>query len=58
MSPLEKTMNKKLKSECRYIVACCADEFLRNSLPTMHSELEKCQKSLEGYLEQKQNAFP
>ena len=40
------------------VVECCADELLRNSLPTMYTELEKCQKSLEGYLEQKQNAFP
>ena len=45
-------------SECRNVVECCADELLRNSLPTMYNELEKCQKSLEGYLEQKQNAFP
>ena len=45
-------------SECRKVVDCCSDELLRNSLPTMYSELEKCQKSLEGYLEQKQNAFP
>ena len=37
-------------SECRNVVACCADELLRNSLPTMYGELEKCQKSLEGYL--------
>ena len=45
-------------SECRNVVSCCADELLRNSLPTMYGELERCQKSLEGYLEQKQNAFP
>lgn len=45
-------------SECRNAVDCCADELLRNSLPTMYGELERCQKSLEGYLEQKQNAFP
>ena len=45
-------------SECRNVVECCADELLRTSLPTMYNELEKCQKSLEGYLEQKQNAFP
>lgn len=45
-------------SECRNVVDTCADELLRSCLPTMYSELEKCQKSLEGYLEQKQNAFP
>lgn len=45
-------------SECRNVVECCADELLQNTLPTMYSELEKCQKSLEGYLEQKQKAFP
>ena len=45
-------------SECRNVVECCADELLQNTLPTMYAELEKCQKSLEGYLEQKQKAFP
>jgi len=45
-------------SETRNVVTSCADELLRNSLPAMYAELEKCQKSLEGYLEQKQNAFP
>jgi dynein heavy chain len=52
----EKIMNKA--RECRNVLECCSDELLRTSLPTMHVELEKCQKSLEGYLEQKQNAFP
>ncbi|KAL7543927.1 hypothetical protein ACHAXR_013293, partial [Thalassiosira sp. AJA248-18] len=45
-------------SECRNVVECCTDELLQNTLPTMYGELEKCQKSLEGYLEQKQKAFP
>lgn len=45
-------------SETRNVVECCEDELLRTSLPNMYGELEKCQKSLEGYLEQKQNAFP
>lgn len=44
--------------ECRNVISCCSDELLCSSLPTMYAELEKCQKSLEGYLEQKQNAFP
>jgi dynein heavy chain len=52
----EKIMSKA--GDCRNILDCCSDELLRSSLPTMHGELEKCQKSLEGYLEQKQNAFP
>ena len=33
-------------------------ELLKNSLPIMYAELEKCQKSLEGYLEQKRSSFP
>ena len=45
-------------SECRNVVPSCTDELLCSSLPSMYTELEKCQKSLEGYLEQKQNAFP
>jgi dynein heavy chain, axonemal len=40
------------------VVACCANEVLRNSLPVLYSELEKCQKSLDGYLEQKRGKFP
>eukprot|EP00941_MAST-03F_sp_MAST-3F-sp1_P001388 g1388.t1 len=40
------------------VLQCCANELLKNSLPVMYSELEKCQKSLEGYLGQKRNAFP
>ena len=40
------------------VVECCANEILRASLPVMYAELEKCQKSLEGYLEQKRNKFP
>ena len=45
-------------AETMEVVACCANELLRTSLPVMYSELEKCQKSLEGYLEQKRNKFP
>jgi dynein heavy chain len=41
-----------------FVVECCANELLRNSLPAMFAELENCQKSLEGYLENKRSAFP
>src|SRR5690606_7636073 len=45
-------------TETKNIVECCANDVLRTSLPVMYSELEKCQKSLDGYLEQKRNKFP
>ena len=44
--------------ETGIVVDACANEVLQASLPVMYSELEKCQKSLEGYLEQKRNKFP
>lgn len=40
------------------VVEATSNEGLRATLPVMHAELEKCQKSLEGYLEQKRNKFP
>ena len=40
------------------IVEGAANDILRASLPPMFQELEKCQKNLEGYLEQKRNKFP
>ena len=45
-------------AEARNVVLCCSNELLRNTLPVLYAELEKCQKSLEGYLEQKRNRFP
>ena len=51
-----KVMSKA--SETGNVVNCCANELLRNTLPILYDELEKCQKSLEGYLEQKRNKFP
>ena len=44
--------------ETRTVVECAANEALKSSLPVMYAELEKCQSSLKGYLEQKQNKFP
>ena len=45
-------------AEVKFVVASCGNELLRTSLPVLYSELEKCQKSLEGYLEQKRSKFP
>jgi dynein heavy chain len=45
-------------SETKFVVQCCSNELLRTTLPALYSELEKCQKSLEGYLEQKRSKFP
>ncbi len=44
--------------ETQIVVEAAANEILRAALPVMYTELEKCQKSLEGYLEQKRNKFP
>ena len=47
------------KAESTQIVLnCCANELLKNTLPVLYDELERCQKSLEGYLEQKRAIFP
>ena len=51
-----KIMTKSV--EIKNVVLSCASELLKSCLPTMYAELEKCQKSLEGYLEQKRNKFP
>jgi dynein heavy chain len=52
----EKLMGRA--SETKFVVQCCSNELLRTTLPALYSELEKCQKSLEGYLEQKRSKFP
>jgi len=44
--------------DTQLVVEASSNEILRSSLPIMYAELEKCQKSLEGYLEQKRNKFP
>eukprot|EP01035_Chromulina_nebulosa_P017188 gene17188-22707_t len=45
-------------AETKLVVISCGNELLRTTLPILYSELEKCQKSLEGYLEQKRSKFP
>lgn len=45
-------------SETKAVVASCANAHLKNCLPVLYDELEKCQKSLEGYLSQKRSLFP
>ncbi|GBG28853.1 Dynein heavy chain 5, axonemal [Hondaea fermentalgiana] len=40
------------------VLQCCSNELLKNTLPNLYTELERCQKSLEGYLEQKRSRFP
>ncbi|KAG9402276.1 hypothetical protein AC1031_006904 [Aphanomyces cochlioides] len=45
-------------NETGNVVMCCSNELLKSTLPILYGELEKCQKSLEGYLEQKRNKFP
>jgi dynein heavy chain, axonemal len=52
----EKIMSRAF--EAKTVVSCCNNELLRTTLPVIYLELEKCQKSLEGYLEQKRSKFP
>ena len=44
--------------QTQIVLNCCANELLKNTLPVLYDELERCQKSLEGYLEQKRAIFP
>ena len=43
--------------ETAVVVDCCSNELLRNTLPVLYDELEKCQKSLDSYLESKRRLF-
>eukprot|EP00968_Pinguiococcus_pyrenoidosus_P001288 scaffold57_cov254-Pinguiococcus_pyrenoidosus.AAC.41 len=49
---MERAYNTKL------VVPVCRNNTLQASLPAMFPELEKCQKSLDSYLEQKRSKFP
>ena len=40
------------------MIACCNNEYMKNILPSMMVDLERCQKALDGYLEAKRNTFP
>lgn len=51
-----KLMSKS--AETKLVVDCCQNDMLKQKLPEMYAELEKCQKSLEGYLEAKRSKFP
>ena len=44
--------------EAKFVVLCCGNELLRSTLSALYAKLEKCQKSLEGYLEQKRGKLP
>eukprot|EP00931_Biecheleriopsis_adriatica_P081368 TRINITY_DN5469_c0_g1_i1.p1 TRINITY_DN5469_c0_g1~~TRINITY_DN5469_c0_g1_i1.p1 ORF type:complete len:4656 (-),score=1282.68 TRINITY_DN5469_c0_g1_i1:88-14055(-) len=45
-------------AETKLVVPCCQNDMLKQMLPTLSEGLEKCQKSLESYLEGKRNKFP
>eukprot|EP00462_Mataza_sp_D1_P017376 CAMPEP_0175163132 /NCGR_PEP_ID=MMETSP0087-20121206/25561_1 /TAXON_ID=136419 /ORGANISM="Unknown Unknown, Strain D1" /LENGTH=4572 /DNA_ID=CAMNT_0016451765 /DNA_START=103 /DNA_END=13822 /DNA_ORIENTATION=+ len=44
--------------EVLLVADCCQNEYIKNMLPSMFSDLEKCQKALDGYLENKRSKFP
>jgi len=44
--------------ETKLVTECCLNEYMRNILPSLYSDLEQCQKALDGYLENKRNKFP
>jgi dynein heavy chain len=45
-------------AEQKLVVPCCSNDMLKQLLPVLSGELERCQKSLESYLEGKRNKFP
>ena len=52
----QKLMTKA--DDTKIATECAANEVLKAQLPPLYADLEMCQRALEGYLEQKRNAFP
>lgn len=52
----DKVMRKAF--DTKNVIQACQNDILKQNLIVFYNELEKCQKSLEGYLEQKRNKFP
>ena len=52
----QKIMSKA--DDTKIACECAANEILKAQLPPLYADLEMCQRALEGYLEQKRNAFP
>jgi len=50
--------NMERAFETKNVIQCCQNELLKSSLGLMQNDLEKCQKQLESYLEQKRGIFP
>jgi len=50
--------NMERAFETKNVVACCQNELLKTSNEQMMGDLEKCQKQLDSYLEQKRGIFP
>jgi dynein heavy chain len=50
--------NMERAYETKNVVQCCQNELLKSSLSAMQTDLEKCQRQLESYLEAKRGIFP
>jgi dynein heavy chain, axonemal len=50
--------NMERAFETKNVISCCQNELLKSSLGQMQMDLEKCQKQLDSYLEQKRGIFP